>query len=147
MPRNGSCGSRRIGERGFTLIEILVVLLIIVVLATIAFPLFINQRTKAQDTEAKTAVRNAAGAIEVYQQDHNTYAGADTAALVDIEPALAEARNLVVDATDAGYTLTVDSASGTEGGGPFIIKYALGAPTEHTCVGAGQGGCSDAGRW
>ena len=58
MPRNGSRGSSRNGERGFTLIEILVVLLIILVLAAIAFPLFINQRTKAQDAEAKTALRN-----------------------------------------------------------------------------------------
>ena len=46
-------------QRGFTLIEILVVLLIIVVLAAIAFPLFVNQRAKAQDVEAKTAARTA----------------------------------------------------------------------------------------
>jgi prepilin-type N-terminal cleavage/methylation domain-containing protein len=147
MPRNGSRGSSRIGERGFTLIEILVVLLIIVVLSAIAFPLFVNQRTKAQDTEAKTALRTAAGAIEVYHQDHNTFTGADLAALVKIEPALAEARNLGVDATDAGYTLTVDSASGTQGGGPFTLKHTVGVPTERTCATAGQGGCSDAGRW
>ena len=47
MPRNG--------ERGFTMIEILVVLLIVAVLAAIAIPLFTNQRDKARDAEAKTA--------------------------------------------------------------------------------------------
>jgi type IV pilus assembly protein PilA len=147
MPRNGSRSSSRNGERGFTLIEILVVLLIIVVLAGIAFPLFINQRSKAQDTEAKTTLRTAAGAIEVYHQDHDTFVGADPAALVKIEPTLAQARNLVIDATDAGYTLTVDSASGTSGGGPFTLKHTVGAPTEHTCAVAGQGGCSETGFW
>ena len=48
MPRNG--------ERGFTMIEILVVLLIVAVLSAIAIPLFMNRATKAQDADAKSAV-------------------------------------------------------------------------------------------
>jgi prepilin-type N-terminal cleavage/methylation domain-containing protein len=138
MPRNG--------ERGFTLIEILVVLLIIVVLAAIAFPLFVNQRTKAQDAEAKTTARTALGAIEVFHQDNNTFAGADKNALISIEPALAQSHGLNVTATATDFTITVDSVSGGDGGGPFIVKRT-GATTERTCAVPSNGGCPRSGRW
>jgi prepilin-type N-terminal cleavage/methylation domain-containing protein len=138
MPRNG--------EQGFTLIEILVVLLIVTVLSAIAFPLFVNQRAKAQDANAKTALRVAAGAIEVYHQDHNTFAGADADALKAIEPSLDEARNLAVDADDDGYTLSVDSASGGHGGGPFTIEHTF-TTTVRNCAGPGKGGCPGLGQW
>jgi type IV pilus assembly protein PilA len=138
MPRNG--------ERGFTLIEILVVLLIIVVLAAIAIPLFVNQRAKAQDAEAKTSATVAAGAFEIYHQDHNTFDGADVRALVAIEPTLEQARGLAVDGTDEGYTVSIESASGDAGGGPFTIERTQTATTR-SCAGPGDGGCPDSGGW
>ncbi len=134
MPRNG--------ERGFTLIEILVVLLILTVLAAIAIPLFVNQRAKAQDAEAKTAVTVATGAMEVYHQDHNTFAGADADALVRIEPSLGEANGLDVAADDDGYTLSVSSKSD----GRFSVEHTL-TTTARTCQTAGHGGCPDDGTW
>jgi type IV pilus assembly protein PilA len=140
MPRNG--------ERGFTLIELLVVILIIGILTAIALPMFLNQRAKAQDAEAKAAASVASRAFEIYHQDHDTFAGATVAELEDREPSLRNARDLAVtvNGTADGYTIKVDSASGTAGGGPYRIDRRVD-DTTRTCDGAGKGGCPDTGEW
>src|SRR5215204_6485397 len=60
-------------EKGFTLIELLVVILIIGILAAIALPAFLNQRGKAQDSEAKSAARTAQTAMETFYTDNQNY--------------------------------------------------------------------------
>src|ERR671923_44417 len=81
-------------ERGFTLVEMLVVVLIVAILAAIAVAILTNQRTKAQDTEAKTTATVVATALTIWHQDHGTYAGAGRTELARIEPAIATARGL-----------------------------------------------------
>lgn len=59
-------------EGGFTLIEILVVILIIGILAAIAVPVFMNQRKVSVDARVLSDVKNIALATETYFHNNPT---------------------------------------------------------------------------
>lgn len=59
---------------GFTIIELLVVVVIIGVLAAIAIPRFGNTKEKSVDSSARSDLRNAMTAQEAYFVEKSTYA-------------------------------------------------------------------------
>ena len=140
-------------ESGFTLVELLVVMLILGLLAAIAIPAFFNQSNKAKDSKAKEAVRTAETSMETYATDHNGhYNGppAPTAAsLRTIEATLNDA-NLgnPTGVTASAYTVTVTSDTGNT----FSITRNSDGTTDLSCVQedggtGGEYGCPAGGNW
>jgi type IV pilus assembly protein PilA len=84
----GTPGSRREGEAGFSLIELMVVVLIIGILIAIAIPVFFGARTRAADRAAQTDVRSALVAALSYYTSSDTFTGFDVADGVEAEPEL-----------------------------------------------------------
>ena len=130
-------------ESGFTLVELLVVMLILGLLAAIAIPAFFNQRDKARDSEAKTTAQTAQTAIETYSTDDpdGSYTGATAGILqtryentLDLGILTAVTPN----GTGDGYTITATAESTDH---VFNIVRAPNGTVTHTCSPANEGGC------
>lgn len=68
--------------RGFTLVELLVVIVIIAALAGLTAPMVIRQRKKADQTEAVSNARQVGLALFEFENDYGSYPDATTATLV-----------------------------------------------------------------
>lgn len=114
-------------EGGFTLIELLVVIIIIAILAAIAIPMYLSQRQKGWESNAKSDLRNAAVAEESYYTDNSAYTG-NTADLetegwnpsadVTLTIVAADATSYCMQAVhnSGGDTWSFDSADGLTNG-------------------------------
>ena len=120
-------------ERGFTLIELMIVVAIIAILAGILIPNFVNARAQAQTAACESNLRAIATALELYYADNQVY---PTASGASVQPALMTVNGVAylnntpkdpaAQSGAATYVLTTAQASG---GGP--ATYTVTCPGVH----------------
>lgn len=146
----GPTGTLR-GEDGFSLIELLVVVLVIGILASIALASYLNQAQKGNDSAAKSQVKSLQNRVEDCAADRDSYSACDTAAelgglITGIDfseptPTPASEKVAVEAAGDRDYKITATSKSGHR----FTVQRTSSGDFVRTCVVKGRAGCRDNG--
>ena len=124
-------------QGGFTLIELMVVVMIIAILVGIAIPAFLGARKRAQDTASKSNLRNGLGTAQTIFTDNQAYlaTAAMVTALGQEEPSLTFQADTVastsakqISLATSGSTLdTIILASKSGSGKCFFLRHVATA--------------------
>ena len=98
-------------RRGFTLVELMIVVNILGILSLISIPSYMGLKDKAADAAAMGNLRNARTAINAFWQDNQSYSGLSLNALLAYNSALDANKFTLTGVTSTTYC--VQSPQGT----------------------------------
>ena len=134
-------------ERGFSLIEVLTVTVVVGILAAIAVPAFLGEQTKGYDTDAKSNGRNVVSAVDACFTETRDYTSCDTTAeliAVDTKPGVELTDTTTKKKGAVSVTATADSftvVGYSQSGNEFSLTTASDGTTTRACTQPGEGGC------
>lgn len=120
-------------SRGFTLLELMVVVAIIAILAAIAIPSYQSSIAKSRRADAQGALQGLAQAMERFQTNNGTYMGAATAGADTGKPAIFADKS-PIDGSQTYYDLTIKGGTDT----PDATSYVLVATAVNGQLGDGN---------
>ena len=124
-------------SRGITLIELMIVVVVIGILAAIAYPSYQNQVRKSRRSDGKTTIQQLAARLEQFYTDNKSYDTTDVSRLGYAAPIRIAADTIA--SNEGYYVVKINAATSAC---PITTCYALSATATSKGAQNQDTGCS-----